>query len=142
MIQFSFNEPLFHYTITIIIGSVTELQTQHVLDLELTSELQKAMFIDKEKGAFIYNEGCFYKNVVIYVGCDDISLLNRSIFSGVFLELNQEGVCYSETNNKLYAAMIEFYTSNIIKGVDQEIEQDHTFSISANDISITLRKEN
>ena len=57
MIHFSFNEPLFHYTITIIIGSVTELQTQHFLDLRLTSELQKAMSIDKEKGAFIYNEG-------------------------------------------------------------------------------------
>ena len=142
MIHFSFNEPLFHYTITIIIGSVTELQTQHFLDLRLTSELKKAMSIDKEKGAFIYNEGCFYKNVVIYVGCDDISYLNKSIFNGVFLELNREGVYYSETNNKLYAAMIEFYTSNIIKGVDQEIEQDHTFYISANDIYITLRKEN
>ena len=35
--------------------------------------------------------------------------------------------------------MIEFYTSNIIKGIDQEIEQNHTFSISADDISITLR---
>ena len=142
MIHFSFNEPLFHYTITIIIGSVTELQTQHFLDLRLASELQKAMSIDKEKGAFIYNEGCFYKNIVIYVGCDDISLLNKSIFNGVFLELNQEGVCYSEKKNKLYAAMIEFYTYNIIKGIDQEIEQDHTFSISANDTYITLKKEN
>ena len=60
MIHFSFNEPLFHYTITIIIGSVTELQTQHFLDLRLSSELQKAMSIDKVKGAFIYNEECFY----------------------------------------------------------------------------------
>ena len=142
MIHFSFNEPLFHYTITIIIGSVTELQTQHFLDLRLSSELQKAMSIDKVKGAFIYNEECFYKNVVIYVGCDDISYLNKSIFNGVFLELNREGVCYSETNNNLYAAMIEFYTYNIIKGIDHEIEQDHTFSISASDVSITLKKEN
>ena len=142
MIHFSFNEPLFHYTITIIIGSVTEFQTQHFLDLRLSSELQKAMSIDKVKGAFIYNEECFYKNVVIYVGCDDISYLNKSIFNGVFLELNREGVCYSETNNNLYAAMIEFYTYNIIKGIDQEIEQDHTFSISASDVSITLKKEN
>lgn len=141
MIHFSFNEPLFHYTITVIIGSVTELQTQHVLDLELTSGLQKAMLIDKEKGAFVYNENCFYKNVVIYVGSDDVSLLNRSIFNGVVLELNREGLCYSETNNKLYAAMIEFYTSNIIKGLDQTIERDSTFSISADDISITLKKE-
>ena len=100
------------------------------------------MSIDKVKGAFIYNEECFYKNVVIYVGCDDISYLNKSIFNGVFLELNREGVCYSETNNNLYAAMIEFYTYNIIKGIDQEIEQDHTFSISASDVSITLKKEN
>ena len=142
MIHFSFDEPLFHYTITIIIGSVTELQTQHFLDLRLSSELQKAMSIDKVKGAFIYNEECFYKNVVIYVGCDDISYLNKSIFNGVFLELNREGVCYSEINNNLYAAMIEFYTYNIIKGIDQEIEQDHTFSISASDVSITLKKEN
>lgn len=142
MIHFSFYEPLFHYTITIIIGSVTELQTQHFLDLRLASELQKAMSIDKVKGAFIYNEECFYKNVVIYIGCDDISYLNKSIFNGVFLELNQEGVCYSETNNNLYAAMIEFYTYNIIKGIDQEIEKDHTFSISASDVSITLKKEN
>ena len=142
MIHFSFDEPLFHYTITIIIGSVTELQTQHFLDLRLSSELQKAMSIDKVKGAFIYNEECFYKNVVIYVGCDDISYLNKSIFNGVFLELNREGVCYSETNNNLYAAMIEFYTYNIIKGIDQEIEQDHTFSISASDVFITLKKEN
>lgn len=142
MIHFSFKEPLFHYTITVIIGSISELQTQHVLALELTSALQDAMSIDKEKGAFVYNEDCFYKNVVIYVGSDDVPLLNRSIFNGVFLELNQEGVCYSETNNKLYAAMIEFYTSNIIKGIDQTIERDNTFSISADDISITLRKEN
>ena len=100
------------------------------------------MSIDKVKGAFIYNEGCFYKNVVIYVGCDDISYLNKSIFNGVFLELNREGIHYSETNNNLYAAMIEFYTYNIIKGIDQEIEQDHTFSISASDVFITLKKEN
>lgn len=142
MIHFSFDEPLFHYTITIIIGSVTELQTQHFLDLRLSSELEKAMSINKVKGAFIYNEECFYKNVVIYVGCDDISYLNKSIFNGVFLELNREGVCYSETSNNLYAAMIEFYTYNIIKGIDQEIEQDHTFSISASDVFITLKKEN
>ena len=142
MIHFSFDEPLFHYTITIIIGSVTELQTQHFLDLRLSSELEKAMSIDKVKGAFIYNEDGFYKNVVIYVGCDDISYLNKSIFNGVFLELNREGVCYSETNNNLYAAMIEFYTYNIIKGIDQEIEQDNTFSISASDVFITLKKEN
>lgn len=141
MIHFSFEEPLFHYTVTVIIGDTLELQTQHVLALELTSALQDAMSIDKEKGAFICNSDSIYKNVVIYVGSDNVPLLNRSIFNGVFLELNREGVCYSGTNNKLYAAMIEFYTSNIIKGLDKTIERDSTFSISADYISISLRKE-
>lgn len=141
MIHFSFEEPLFHYTVTVIIGDTLELQTQHVLALELTSALQDAMSIDKGKGAFTCNTDSIYKNIVIYVGSDDVSLLNRSIFNGVVLELNREGLCYSETNSKLYAAMIEFYTSNIIKGIDKTIERDSTFSISADDISITLRKE-
>ncbi len=123
MITFTFEEPVFHYNINILIGDSNEIQNYNYSNNKFRSYILACMANDKNCGTIRFTDSRQGKQIIIYSN-NNVALINRQIFNAVMMMLNNEKIYYNDNNSNLFASLIEFYTNNVFNALHEYLEKD------------------